>query len=95
MNSVWDCGADSLFHNLTSQLYINGELAMLGVGGDRIGNIKDCVLVLDDIPPYGVINERSEHFQELVSFLLDSKFTVNCSTRFCNQVTFPVAGETR
>lgn len=36
---------------------------MLGVGGDfkdRIGNIKDCVLGLDDIPPYEVINERSQ-----------------------------------
>ena len=63
MNSVWDYGADSLFHHLTSQLYINGESDMLGVGGDfkdRIGNIKDCVLGLDDIPPYEVINERSQ-----------------------------------
>ena len=63
MNSVWDCGADSLFHHLTSQLYINGESDMLGVAcdfKDRTGNTNDCVLGLDDIPPHEVINERSQ-----------------------------------
>ena len=79
-NSVYGDDPAGMFEHLLANMFELCEMDLIIMGGDfnaRLGNMKDYIEDLDEIPPRTVLDEnQNEHGKLFNDFLLQSKMCV-------------------
>ena len=79
-NSKWGRNPEIFYGHLLSKIYFYSTVDMVVICGDlnaRIGQLKDCIADIDNIPNRVVIDQvKNKHGESFIDFLIESRMCI-------------------